>query len=227
MLSTLSLLFFFPAAFMNCVPMWAIINGAYDGDQALAAVIGLVFALPGFVMVAIDLVRKGWRRSLIGLVGIALLATPWIATFAYGGACELLNTCDPRTGATGGGPITAVRSAEVVFENDTSSYGLQTASVFHEYSRRTLYTIRSTLNKGMKFNPHANTDDRVISVVSGTLYLGAGEKVSSTDQRAYSPGDLIHIPAHTMHYFTAPEGDVVFDQFGRGVPDSYRPDVLE
>jgi quercetin dioxygenase-like cupin family protein len=227
MLSTLSLLFFFPAAFMMCVPMWAIINGAYDGDQALAAVLGLVFALPGFVMVAIDLVRKGWRRSLIGLIGIAMLATPWIVTLVYGGACELLNICDPRTGATGGGPITAVRSAEVVFKNDKSSYGLQTESVFHEHSRRALYTIRSTLKKGLTFNPHANTDDRVISIVSGPLYLGAGEKVSKADQRAYGPGDLARIPAHTRHYFTAPEGDVVFDQFGRGVPDSYEPDVTD
>ncbi len=120
-----------------------------------------------------------------------------------------------------------MKKSEVVFENDQSSYGLQTASVFHEHSRRTLYTIRATLKKGLEFTPHANTDDRVISVVSGTLYLGAGEKASAADQRAYNPGDLIHIPAHTMHYFTAPEGDVVFDQFGRGVPDSYRPDVTE
>lgn len=93
MLSILAWLFFLPGAALVAVPMAAIFNGVYAGDQAMSAVLGLVVAAPGIVLVTIDAVRRGWRRARVGFWGLVVFAAPFIIGVAAGVFCELTGVC--------------------------------------------------------------------------------------------------------------------------------------
>ena len=96
MLSIISWLFLLPGAARIAIPLVAICNGVYNGDQALSAVLGLIVAAPGVLLVVIDSVRRGWRQARVGLWGIALLVMPTIAVFIDAGFCELTGLCGIR-----------------------------------------------------------------------------------------------------------------------------------
>jgi quercetin dioxygenase-like cupin family protein len=221
MLSALSLLFFLPAALLLWLPMLAIINGVYDGDQALAGVAGLAFALPGLVLVGVDLIRKGWRHSFVGLVGIGLLATPFIALLAYGGACEVTGRCGDTVRPPSQQVIRGVKAADIVWGEGGGVKGLTSARVIGEPGTRGMHVVRSKIAQGAQVQPHAHTHERVLSIVSGTLLVASGEEFNEGKLLRYGAGDLLTVPAHVMHYFSAPDGEVVFDEYGWGATKSY------
>jgi quercetin dioxygenase-like cupin family protein len=227
MLSTLSLLFFLPAALLLWVPILAIINGVYDGDQAMAGAVGLLFAVPGFVLVAIDVIRKGWRRAFTGFVGVGLLATPFVAILAYGGVCELAGSCREFSQPRSQQAIEAVRSSELVWREGADNRDLTSAWAIGKKDGSGLYVVRSKLPQGTRVQPHAHSRERVLSIVSGVLHLVSGDEFIEGKLLRYSAGDLVHVPAHVMHYFAAPEGDVVMDEYGQGPVHSYASEEME
>lgn len=94
MLSIIAWLFFVPGAALVAIPVVAIFNGVYTGDQAMSAVLGLLVAVPGVLLVTIDIVRRGWRQARAGLWGLAVLIAPAIIGFVVAGFCDLTGTCD-------------------------------------------------------------------------------------------------------------------------------------
>ena len=93
MLSILAWLFFVPGAALVAIPIVAICNGVYTGDQAMSAVLGLMVAAPGFLLVLIDTLRAGWRKARVGLWGLAVLFAPVVIGFVVAGFCELTGVC--------------------------------------------------------------------------------------------------------------------------------------
>lgn len=93
MLSIIALIFTLPGAILMWIPFLAIVNGVYDGGQSLSAIIGTAIGLPGIVLVLIDILRRGWRKSIYGIVGILALMWPFVATIAIAGFCDLTSAC--------------------------------------------------------------------------------------------------------------------------------------
>jgi len=216
MLSKLSLLFFVPAVLLLWVPMLAIINGVYTGDQALAGILGLVIAAPGVILVLIDIVRNGWRKASLGLVGVGLLATPFAAAFALGGACDLTQRCGqmatpPELRATEG-----VKSSALAWTPSDLTADLSSAWVVGNQNDRRIFLVRSRLAKGGRVAPHSYAKERVIAVITGVLHFASGPEFDERALQRYEAGDVIRVPADVMHYFTAPDGEVTFDQLGMG-----------
>lgn len=54
------------------------------------------------------------------------------------------------------------------------------------------YTIRVKLPGGVKLMPHKHPEDRVYTVISGTFYIGLGDKFDAEKLQAYPPRQRHH-----------------------------------
>jgi quercetin dioxygenase-like cupin family protein len=72
------------------------------------------------------------------------------------------------------------------------------------------YAIRLRLPPNTTFAPHYHGDTEHVTVISGTVYLGLGDKVDSANAKAYGPGTYAAIPANMHHYaFTKDQAAIV------------------
>jgi len=79
-----------------------------------------------------------------------------------------------------------------------------------------LYVLRVRLNKGTKIPAHTHPDQRLSTVLSGTLYVGFGETYQQQKLMAVEPGNAYIAPANTPHFIWAKDGDVVYQETGVG-----------
>ena len=61
------------------------------------------------------------------------------------------------------------------------------------------YTLRLQMPANYKLAPHWHSKDESITVISGTFYLGMGEKMGA-DPHALKAGGYHYLPAKTNHY---------------------------
>jgi hypothetical protein len=78
------------------------------------------------------------------------------------------------------------------------------------------FTLRLKLPANYRIPPHTHGgDDEQITVLSGTFYLGLGERPDPETARAFPAGSFLHLPATSAHYaFT--RGEVVVQLHGEG-----------
>ena len=76
-----------------------------------------------------------------------------------------------------------------------------------------LYTIRVHLKDGGLMPPHSHPDDRIITVVSGTLHYGFGDKADPAATTAYPTGSVFLAKANAPHYAIG-KGDVIYQESG-------------
>ncbi|MCP3689218.1 MAG: cupin domain-containing protein [Gammaproteobacteria bacterium] len=79
-----------------------------------------------------------------------------------------------------------------------------------------LYALRVKLAKGAIIPPHSHPDDRSSTVLSGTLYVGFGNKFDKARLIAVHQGDVYHAPAGVAHFLVAMDGDVEYQEIGIG-----------
>jgi len=63
---------------------------------------------------------------------------------------------------------------------------------------------------------HYHPDQRVITVISGTYYLGGGEKFDEGALKPYGPGMVIIIPARAPHFSGSKDDGTVVLESGDG-----------
>lgn len=91
------------------------------------------------------------------------------------------------------------------------------------------YVLRARFPDGYRFPAHLHHRDELITVISGTLLLAAGERFNAVLLRAHETGDFLLAPAGTPHYGGA-EGETVVQLHGIGpyeatVVDPYVPEA--
>lgn len=79
-----------------------------------------------------------------------------------------------------------------------------------------LYALSVKYAAGAKSPPHTHPDARVVTVISGRFYAGVGEQLDEKSLRALGPGDSIVVPAETVHYGWAKDGEVLLLETGVG-----------
>lgn len=79
-----------------------------------------------------------------------------------------------------------------------------------------LYAISVKYAAGARSLPHTHPDARVVTVISGRFYAGVGTSLDDASLRALGPGDTIVIPAETVHYGWAKDGEVLMLETGVG-----------
>lgn len=78
------------------------------------------------------------------------------------------------------------------------------------------YVLRVRLAEGGRVGIHTHPDDRVTSVLAGTLYVGFGTVFDETRVHAVPAGAVYLAPADQPHYAWAKDGDVEYQESGFG-----------
>jgi quercetin dioxygenase-like cupin family protein len=93
--------------------------------------------------------------------------------------------------------------------------GLKSAVLHGDPTQSGPYTLRLRFPDGYVFPPHWHPMDEHVTVVSGTFYLGIGEKANQEAAQAYEPGDYLVAPARMAH-FGRVKGETVVQLHGMG-----------
>lgn len=87
-----------------------------------------------------------------------------------------------------------------------------------------LYVLRVRLAADGRIAVHAHPDERLTSVLSGTLHVGFGSIFDETRLVAVPAGAIYVVPADQPHYLWAKDGDVEYQESGHG-PSATRFDL--
>ncbi|WP_395398852.1 cupin domain-containing protein [Pseudoduganella sp. UC29_106] len=98
----------------------------------------------------------------------------------------------------------------------TSPSGTQQTAILGAASGTGIYVVRAKFPAGLKIQPHFHPDDRVVVVLSGTVYVGYGERFDESGMRAMPAGSTWTEPAGQAHYTWAKDGEAVIQIVGHG-----------
>jgi hypothetical protein len=98
----------------------------------------------------------------------------------------------------------------------TENNGAQNAVLLGDPTKPGLYIVLTKWTAGHMSHPHYHPNNRYITVLSGTWWVGTGTK--------YDPNSTVPLPTGTfvthygkqIHYDAAKEGDVVLEILGEG-----------
>ena len=78
--------------------------------------------------------------------------------------------------------------------------GSKMAVLYGDPSKDGLFIIRAKLPANYRIAPHSHPTDEVVTVLSGTLMVGMGDKLAPASAKALPPGSLVVAPARTNHF---------------------------
>lgn len=78
------------------------------------------------------------------------------------------------------------------------------------------YILRVKLAGGGRIAPHTHPDERISTVLSGTIHLGFGKTFDESKIVAIPAGAVCVIPANVPHYVWAKDGDAIYQESSRG-----------
>jgi quercetin dioxygenase-like cupin family protein len=94
--------------------------------------------------------------------------------------------------------------------------GTQQAVMAGNQKDQGLYMYRTRFPAGYRNQPHFHPDQRIVTVMSGTLYVGYGEKMDDSQMKALPAGSIFTEPPRQPHYVWAKDGEVVIQVTGYG-----------
>lgn len=97
-----------------------------------------------------------------------------------------------------------------------SPRGLQELIVIGNPAESGMYMVRSKYTSGLRTEPHFHPDDRIVTVLSGTMYLGYGKKFDEKKMKALPAGSIWTEPANQPHFAWAKDGEVLIQIIGSG-----------
>jgi len=117
-------------------------------------------------------------------------------------------------------PLAAVRAApdELTWKGPPPGAGLQRADIIGDEKKSGIYIYRIRFPAGFRVKPHFHPDQRVVTVISGTLLMGYGDKFDETAMRALPAGSVWTEPANAPHYVWAKDSEVVIQVIGANGP---------
>lgn len=72
-----------------------------------------------------------------------------------------------------------------------------------------LYTLQAKLPAGYKIPAHFHPTDEHVTVLSGSFYMGTGDKLDPARSTAMPPGSFMHMKAGTRHFAWAKTATVI------------------
>lgn len=119
--------------------------------------------------------------------------------------------------------VTFAASAPIIFKPSDIAFhpapgfpkGAEIVLMRGDLSKEEPYTIRFKLPAGFTVLPHWHGKDEEVTVLSGTLNVGAGDNVDKSASTALAAGGYQVVPALAHHYVWTTE-DTVFQLDGMG-----------
>jgi quercetin dioxygenase-like cupin family protein len=93
--------------------------------------------------------------------------------------------------------------------------GAEVATIVGDPTKPGPFVIRLRIPDGGKFGAHFHADTERVTVLSGTLMVGVGDKLTETGMTALPAGSFCSIPAGVHHYAMA-KGTTVVQIGGTG-----------
>ncbi len=88
--------------------------------------------------------------------------------------------------------------------------GGQMALLMGNPSKTGPYIMRVKVKDGTKFGPHLHTELENVTVISGTLMVGLGDKMNPAKMKAVPAGGFVSVPPGLHHYAMA-KGETVLE----------------
>ncbi|MEP7313451.1 MAG: cupin domain-containing protein [Pseudomonadota bacterium] len=85
------------------------------------------------------------------------------------------------------------------------------------------YLLRVKLGAGGKIAPHRHPDERVSTVLAGTIYVGFGSVFDASKVVAIPTGGVYVAPANLPHYVWAKDGEAQYQEAGFGPTGNLPP----
>jgi quercetin dioxygenase-like cupin family protein len=108
------------------------------------------------------------------------------------------------------------KPAKIKWVNVPSMLGLQTAVLIGDPGQPGPYVIRVKFAPGVMTRPHKHSQDRFVTVISGTWYAGTGDKFEPEKTEGLPPGSFMKHPAKAAHYDGAKAEEVIVQISGMG-----------
>jgi len=115
-------------------------------------------------------------------------------------------------------PLSATRLAPDEFKWNPTPVGGQRVNLVGDEQKPGMYMYRVRFPVNFKVQPHFHPDERVVTVVSGTLYMGYGEQFDESAMKTMPAGSVWTEPAKQPHFVWAKEGEVVIQVVGSNGP---------
>jgi quercetin dioxygenase-like cupin family protein len=113
-------------------------------------------------------------------------------------------------------PLPLVRISPDELKWVKSPSGLQVAAIAGDQTKSGVYITQVKFPAGAKVPPHFHPDMRVVTVVSGTVYFGYGEKFDESAMKALPAGSAWTEPARQPHFAWAKDGEAIIQVVGNG-----------
>ena len=144
-------------------------------------------------------------RNTLAAVLVACLMTPAMAAIAV--AQESAPTIIP---------------VETLKWKPTPFPGVTVAVIAGSPKTSGMYVMLVKYRSGGKVLPHTHSDQRVVTVISGTYYAGAGTEFDESKLKPVKSGTTIIIPANAPHFAAAKDGEIIVQEAGIG-PSKTKP----
>lgn len=87
--------------------------------------------------------------------------------------------------------------------------GAQVSVLLGDPGKPGAFVLRLMVPGGYRIAPHWHSQDEALTVISGTLYLGMGDKYDPGTARGLAAGGFHYLPARAHHYAFAKKPTVV------------------
>ena len=94
--------------------------------------------------------------------------------------------------------------------------GTQRANLAGDDKKAGMYAYRARFPANFRNQPHFHPDDRIVTVISGTLDVGFGEQFDESKMKALPASSIWTEPAKQPHFVWAKDGGVVIQVIGNG-----------
>jgi hypothetical protein len=115
-------------------------------------------------------------------------------------------------------PLATTQLTPDRFKWDPTPFGGQKVTLVGDEQKPGMYVYRVRFPANFKPQPHFHPDERVVTVMSGTLYMGYGEQFDESAMKALPAGSIWTEPAKQPHFVWAKEGDVIVQVVGGNGP---------
>jgi hypothetical protein len=116
--------------------------------------------------------------------------------------------------------IRGLLPSEVAWDQRRSAPDVYYAAIYGDPAKSAPYAFRVRAQAGHRLAPHTHTDERTVTVLSGTYWTGVGESFDEDKLRAFPAGSFYVIPAGVPHFSAVLEGEMEFQEAGVG-PSSH------
>ena len=143
------------------------------------------------------------RRA--GMFALAVSAFTWVGS---------VRANDPAFSSLDAKAITVSLPKEIPWKENKSGSAL--AVLVGDPAKPGLYITLTKWHAGHMSRPHFHANDRYITVIKGTWWVGTGKKYDPASTRAVPEGSFVTHTGKEIHYDGAKDGDVILQILGMG-----------